>query len=310
MKKITNTGVKNLINCICFVTVILALAILLGKILEPHLPDTDKIESFHDMPENNFDVIGYGSSHVFAAMNPRLMRDEYGISAYNYGAEWQNMDTTELFIRDSLLTQSPKLAIIEAYYAFNFPDVQYLDAEMLYTKAINADKRDYLYSRFGMDLTGYASYYLPILAYHDLWSGISRDSFSYVSRYDEFTESLGQIVVENVEPITVPSYAELPQDGMTEEAAERLDGMVELCEQNGMDVLFIITPMHEAYPYTDAIGEYADSRECGYINFYKIMDDIGLDPATDYYDEAHINLNGSEKISRYLSEYILEHYIP
>ena len=199
---------------------------------------------------------------------------------------------------------------IEAYYAFNFPDVQYLDAEMLYTKAINADKRDYLYSRFGMDLTGYASYYLPILAYHDLWSGISRDSFSYVSRYDEFTESLGQIVVENVEPITVPSYAELPQDGMTEEAAERLDGMVELCEQNGMDVLFIITPMHEAYPYTDAIGEYADSRECGYINFYKIMDDIGLDPATDYYDEAHINLNGSEKISRYLSEYILEHYIP
>ena len=55
----------------------------------------------------------YGSSRAWKGCDTTVMADEYGLSAYNYGCNWQAINTTALFLQDSLLTQTPKVVCIE-----------------------------------------------------------------------------------------------------------------------------------------------------------------------------------------------------
>lgn len=73
------------------------------------------IETFHQQPEQSIDVIGFGSSHMFREFVPMELYTQYGIGAYNYGCNWQRINTTALFIKDALKTQSPDLILIETY---------------------------------------------------------------------------------------------------------------------------------------------------------------------------------------------------
>ena len=95
----------------CIITLVLTVGIIykLGELVRPINTDIalNAINTFHDMPEETIEVIGYGSSHMWRGMDPLEMYEKYGIGAYNYGCNWQRINTTELFLKDSLLTQSP-----------------------------------------------------------------------------------------------------------------------------------------------------------------------------------------------------------
>ena len=75
-----------------------------------------------------------------------------------------------------------------------------------------------------------------------------------------------------------------------------------------MEVLFITTPLNDMYAYTDSMARHAESRGYAYIDFFEKMEETGIDPSSDFYDGAHLNLSGSGKLTRYLSEYILANY--
>ena len=75
----------------------------MGALLDP--PNTilgfEVIEAFHSLEDNSLDVIVYGSSHAWRGCDTRVMKDKYSIAAYNYGCNWQKMNTIELFLKDS-----------------------------------------------------------------------------------------------------------------------------------------------------------------------------------------------------------------
>ena len=92
----------------CLLTIMLTICGInkLGLLLRP--TDTDaaysQIETFHNLPEDSLEVIAYGSSHVYRGFDPKTLYNEYGIGSYNYGWNWQKINTTKLFILDSLRT--------------------------------------------------------------------------------------------------------------------------------------------------------------------------------------------------------------
>lgn len=61
------------------------------------------------MPENTIEVIGYGSSRMWRGLAPIEMYEAYGIGAYNYGCNWQHINTTELFSRSRCEPSHQKL---------------------------------------------------------------------------------------------------------------------------------------------------------------------------------------------------------
>jgi methionine synthase II (cobalamin-independent) len=57
------------------------------------------------------------------------------------------------------------------------------------------------------------------------------------------------------------------------------------------------------------VEEYAEEYDLTYINFYDLIDEIGIDYETDTYDGGlHMNLSGADKISKYLGHILTSQY--
>lgn len=82
-------------SLLCLVLIVVGI-IGLGHITRPTGDDVAiaGINAFHALPENSVDVIVYGSSHAWRNVNVNAMYDNYGIAAYNYGCNWQHLNTT------------------------------------------------------------------------------------------------------------------------------------------------------------------------------------------------------------------------
>lgn len=307
---------KNLQRCGCVVLTLLLIWVgvhKLGYYLRP--VDTDAcvnaIQSFHDMPKNEYEVIGYGSSHLWRGFEPKELYDTYGIKAYNYGCNWQNIDTTLLFLKDSLRTQKPKVALIETYNVGSFKDNQDMDGEIYYTTAIPGIslKKEYLTSALGNDKERWLSYYMPLCAFHDNWINLTKDSFyKDVSYSYDFHKTAGFMGGENSMPIDIPDYRDFEQADLFTGSVARLDEIVRVCRENDIQIVFYTAPYVGPYCYFDAMDRYAKENGQVYINLFEHMDEIGIDTKTDFSDEGHLNSQGARKVSAYLGKFLVENY--
>lgn len=300
---------------ICFiVTICLTVIIIryLGRIVRPINTDIafNAINTFHDMPENSIEVMGYGSSHIWRGLDPMEMYDKYGIGSYNYGCNWQHINTTQLFLEDSLRTQKPKLVVIETFQVNDLLEDINMNGEIFYTRAIpNSDaKKKYLKQCFGDDKERYLSYYLPLCAFHDNWVNIEKGNFSANSDETNFYASMGYVCTHEVKPVPVLDPATYVQKKLSPKAIKILDEMVALCKEQGIEVLFYTSPWKGPYAYGDAMEEYAKANGCRYLNMFEYVDEIGINCMTDFMDEGHLNDSGAKKASDFLGQYIVDNY--
>lgn len=300
----------------CFITVLLTFGMVykLGALLRPTDTDIafDAINTFHSMPKNSLEVIGYGSSHIWRGMNPMEMYKKYGIGAYNYGCNWQVINTTELFFKDSLRTQSPKVVLIETYLVNSLrQNVNMNDApEIYYTKAIPEfdGKRQYLKQCFGNDWERYLSYYMPLCAFHENWVNLSRGSFLKSINSIDFSNTMGYVYTDTISPVAIADPSTFDQQPLSDDAIACLDEIVSICKENGIDIIFYTVPWEGAYAYGDAMKEYAEENDCVYFNLFEYIDETGINCETDFCDVGHLNNSGAIKVADFLGKYIVNHY--
>lgn len=305
--------IKKIVSVLILVMLVVIGAKLLGYMVRP--VDTDicisAIDKFHEMPENTFEVIGYGSSHMWRGVNPKDLYLEEGIGAYNYGCNWQNINTTLLFLKDSLKTQKPKVAIIETYLVGEYKENQNIDGEIYYTTAIedSKDKKDYLKMCFGDDKERYLSYFMPLCAFHDNWTEINNVSFVPKTGWKYgFENTMGYVQLDNVMPITIKNKTEMEQLELDDTSIAVLDEIVNTCKENDIQLVFLTIPSQEEYNYSDAMKEYAYKNNIPLLDMYENTDIVGFDGEADYSDEGHLNYSGAKKLSSYLGKYLKENY--
>ena len=106
----------------------------------------------------------------------------------------------------------------------------------------------------------------------------------------------------------VPKGRPMADYSFGETAYEYLDKMTALCKEKGVQLILIKAPSLYPYWYEEwevQMEEYARENDLVYINFLEIIEECGLDFATDTYDGGlHLNLSGAEKITRWLGEYL------
>ena len=90
-----------------FAVLVLAMATAAEPVLRPSSVRscTNAVSAFRKLPENSIDVIAFGSSRVWRGINTPILCDEFGFSAYNFGTNWQKLNTTELYVEEALKTQ-------------------------------------------------------------------------------------------------------------------------------------------------------------------------------------------------------------
>lgn len=308
MNKIRKT-VSVAITCILLWICVSAM----GHICRPVNTDItiNAINTFHDMPEDTFEVIAYGSSHVWRGLDPMEMYNEYGIGAYNYGCNWQQLNTTLLFLKDSMRTQKPKVALIETYLVDLFKNNQNIDGEIYYTRAIkeSSDKNEYLRQALGKNKERYLAYYMPLCAFHDNWVSLTENSFRWDFSYTyDFKKTMGFVKGDTATKIKIPNYELFEQKELSPNSRIILDEIVKTCSEAGTKIIFYTAPYQGTYSYTKAMRKYAEEKDSVYLNFFELCGEAGIDEGTDFSDAGHLNTSGSRKMADYLGKYIADRY--
>lgn len=311
----------NKVGHVVLISITIGITILsifvLGYIVRP--TDTDstyvRIKSFHQLPENSVDVIVYGSSHAFLGVNTLHMNKKYGIQAYNYGTNWQKINTTKLFIQDSLLTQKPKLAIIETFFAGRVLEDTNMTGEIYFTRYLNEKRarRQFLKKCFGNNAGRWLSFYVPLCAFHENWNTLTKYSFMNLDDENylpvsEVAENLGFAPYDTVQEISIPNYDDMEQLELDEQSLLELNEIVDLCNAKGIHVLFITVPHGLSYGYNQAMKRYAAEKGCGYVDFLQHLSEIGFNEKTDFKDEGHLNTSGATKVADFLGSYVMQNY--
>lgn len=107
------------------------------------------------MPEDSFEVIAYGSSHVWHCLDVMEMYEIYGIGAFNYGSNWERINTTALYLEDSFRTQSPKVVLIETFNVNRIRKNLDMNGEIYCTRELpeSEAKQKYLQTCLGIGYT-------------------------------------------------------------------------------------------------------------------------------------------------------------
>lgn len=304
--------ILNAFGCIVTLSIIIGGIHTLGYIVRP--TDTDgaysQVETFHRLPKNSVEVIIYGSSHAYRGLDTRELYNAYGIGAYNYSWHWQNINTTKTFLLDSLRTQSPKLILIETFHAGQILTNVNITPEIYYSKYLYDKKsvRKYLRQCFIRDKRRYLSYYMPLYAFHENWSALTKNSFTPLIYNDYLLTTMGFAPSDRVEQVTLPDSSMLKQQEFSEEAITELDEIIAICRKRNIDILFFTTPYQDGYVYGNAMARYAKENNCPYFNLFDYVNEVGLDNKTDYSDTGHLNTSGSIKVADFLGQYITKHY--
>lgn len=301
-----------IISFFLFVILLLGMVRYSGNLLNPKWTDRSisAVEAFHSLPENSVDVLIYGSSHAWKGIDPRVMYEQYGINAYNYGGNWQRLNTTALFFKDSLRTQSPKIVLIETFLVSEVLKDTNLNGEIYYTKAIDMfdEKREYLKQCFGNDKERWLSYYFPLIMFHSNWNSICDENFDKGITLEQYLEQSGYETGSGIVSVDIGNYKEFEQYELEEDSTAILDDIVKICKEEDIEIIFYTVPYQGSYGYYKAMEDYAAENGCVYLNLFENMEEIGIDETTDFRDATHLNDVGAKKIAGYLGEYIIENF--
>lgn len=268
------------------------------------------IDAFHALEEDSVEVISFGSSHAWNGVDPAVMYRDYGVAAYNYACVWQSINTTALFVKDALKTQSPQVLLVETFNAWTPLEYVNPNGEIYYTRAIETDehKWDYLRQCLGQDrIDRYLSYFVPLFGLHDNWPNLDLANLAALP-VEKYHRTLGMDPQERVKPVQILDYWEFDSAPMSPSGLACLDQIVEAAYEKGAEVVFFTLPYEGVYHYVDAMQEYADMNGCYYLNFFELFEDAGLDAETDFADGGHLNTQGAAKVSAYLAEFLVDYY--
>lgn len=302
----------------------LAILVFLQMLLVPKYmtqsPEGALIGEYYENAENN-DVIFIGDCEVYENFSPITLWEEYGITSYIRGSAQQTIWQSYYLMEETFRYETPKVIV------FNVLSMKYDTPE-----STGSQSRREAYNRMTLDTMHWSSpkwnsiqasmtaeekqwdgmftYLFPILRYHDRWSQLTSEDFTYWFCRDTVSHN-GYLMQTGVKPYTT-AYAEPPlaDYGFGTNSWNYLDKMVQLCEEHDTQLVLIKAPSLSPvwWDQWDAqIEEYANKNDLLYINMLDHQTDIGIDWNTDTYDAGlHLNVYGTEKASVWFGQILAE----
>lgn len=305
--------IKGHIKNIIITCVLLIIGVFyLGYITRPLDTDGayDQIESFHSIPNDSVEVMLYGSSHTYRGFSTQELYEKYGIGAYNYGWNWQKINTIKLFVKDSLVTQSPKVALIDTYTINTILENKSLSPEIYYSKYIKNKKAviEYQMECAGNNILRFAAYQLPLYWFHENWTDMTPNSFKPLKSSNYNLKNMGFAPSDRCFPIELTDQNDSPKYELDEKAIKIIDEIVKSFKEKNTEVIFFTIPYLGPNYYTDALDKYAKENDCVYIDLFKHLDEMGFNQETDFSDDDHLNTSGSIKVADYIGKFLKDNY--
>lgn len=272
--------------------------------------------ALYSEPDNSVNVMIVGSSHVNSGYVPSMLWEENNLSAVNAFSWSQPMWVSYHYIVEGLKTQSPDYIVLEMYgmlYGHSYIMPEEID-KTSYNNSFNLDpswNRWQLIktSEFcGLDLRN-AQDFLYISRYHTRWKTFDWSYLTYnPHKQHDYLKGYGYLT--NVSD-TVTPVVDIAQEELVpyEYCVEYLEKIVNLCEKEGVQLVFTLAPYVYASEETGVIKwiERYSAEKC--IPFFNYLygedyERINFDYSTDLADTGHCNYMGAVKITADLCRYL------
>lgn len=273
-----------------------------------------QMEQFYEQEKNSIDVLCMGSSHVFANVDPAILQEDYGISAYDLAGSMQPMWNTYFYLQEALKYQKPSLIVL---------DVFRLTEGFTYSKESKVVKNTY-----GMKLSmekirsikesveneeDTLRHVFGIATYHNRYYELTENDFKGGIKKDASYKGYCGLEEVQAQKRTHVSHIKdtLPIEDKTKEYFYKI---LTLAEQENIPVLLINAPYcvteddKRVFNELERLLEEGVPGQVAYLDFNRLYDEIKLDFATDFADSEHLNKAGAKKFNAYLGEYLAKHY--
>lgn len=270
-------------------------------------------EDFYELEPDCVDVLFVGSSHAYCAFIPAKMYEDYHISSYTLATSNQSMLANYLWAKEAYERQHYKVLVVEAMsvpmsHGDVINDIRSLSSmgnSPHYYELVKTYKRECLKVLF------------PVIAFHAEWERIG------ISNYQKnvFEEACG---ARGFYP--VPSFvAEEDVEDIIDEDDDSIgylkypymDALREFCDKNGIKLMMVKTPIANARAnYWDTgihnnLAQYTEEHGIPFFDFNlePLQQETGIFPIdTVAADGRHCNIDGAEKITAFVGEYIRDNY--
>lgn len=265
------------------------------------------VDSFYELEKDVADVLFFGSSHCYCSVDPSVFWDKQGIASFNLAISGQDFAGTYYTLKEALKTQSPRVICMDLYYA---NATGYAVEGNLYrnTLPFKISKNSYeMVDELVEDETRKNEFWFRWPIFHTRYKEIKVEDFRtdlpvYLGYFATFvTQQVGDIATYSGEEV----------NAMPEEREEWLRKIVELAKENDVEVCFFIAPYVatenelKTYRY---VKNWAEEQNIPLLDMMELSDELGMNSYTDFSDPGHTNHYGAQKVSRYLCNYVAEHY--
>lgn len=313
---------KRMARLICFSIISLCLFCALNHILT--YKDSKKtIYSLRYEKKDSMEVVFFGNSHANNAFLPMELWNEYGYTAYSMSMMAQSFPLVYYCAEDAIRLQHPKLLIVDLFASTSYSN----DFDLMHKTIDNLTFRTRVKAIHEFVADGIKmEYYFPFFLYHGRWSSIEKKDFiPYFMRYSPRRNARkGATLVSGWKPCEKPEHAiEYANNGegteLSEDALFWYSRLKELCDSNGVQLLFTVVPYQmpvqstegatiENMKWYNATEKWCRDNQVGYYNMFCNLDEMEFDFSEDMQDESHVNILGAEKVTKCIGEYIYENY--
>ncbi|WP_324825787.1 hypothetical protein [Sinanaerobacter sp. ZZT-01] len=269
-----------------------------------------KIGGFYNEPKNSFDVMYFGSSHMYCSIDPKMVEEQTGLHSYVLATQEQPIWISYYYMKEALKTQSPKAVVLEVnmmtekkkfpkegtlYSAMDPIPLSKNKLDMVFASAPNGERRNYIFN---------------IMKYHDRWEELTLEDYKreYQKKCDPYQ---GFVRLEQITPIE--SREDISNVIETREPLSKtmqyLEKIYELTNKEGITLIFLKTPSNatrkEQMLY-NAAWKFAEEHDIAYIDYNQKYEELGLKLNEDFYDRRHLNFRGVQKLTPSFSAYLLQ----
>lgn len=269
------------------------------------------IEEYYSETTKN-DVLFVGDCELYENFSPIALWEEYGITSYIRGSAQQLIWQSYYLLEDSLRKETPEVLV------FNVLALKYNEPQREEYNRMTIDGMQWSKSKIGSIQASMTQdeqlldYVFPLLRYHSRITQLTQSDFKYYFKKRKVTHN-GYYMRVDVAPVT-SEIEDIPPKSYEfgENAWNYMNKIVELCEKEGIKLILVKAPSLSPVWYDEyeaQIVEYAKEKNLPYINYLKLVDEIGIDFSKDTYDEGlHMNLSGAEKLSNHLGKVLSQEY--
>lgn len=304
---------KRPVGCVIFLAVGAWIMIHAAFVLRPVGTGTyrEVLPGFYSEEKDSLDVVCIGSSAVHRYINPNVLWRETGVTSYCLVSGSMPAVFPRFLMDEAEKTQSPDLYIVEVREFIKEhkrarPGIKTYRVMNNMDFSLNKLKLSaYIARRPAQIVTGF----MDLLTNHSNWENLTAENLSYFRNRKE-QDMKGWYTItrrkKQKKPETVPQIDASLGEYEREEMALLLDE----CAKKNRKVLFVAMP----YVYDETFQAKNEElrgmvTEAGFDYLDLTKDNVcGLNYNRDFYDHGHVNVRGSEKVSKVLSDYLSEHY--